>query len=135
MENELQIGRLVNYLFAKKLMIWKCIITKRQMASKEGAHCTLNETQIVLISRICSWRTNFIANGKDLLNWIELFSHITLLFTNALLLTIFYCDHLSPSFWTNNLERNVCLTAFNFCLKIEKLQHLLLDQWSENIII
>ena len=87
--NKSFVRRLVNYLFAKKLIIWKCIITKRQMASKEGAHCTLNETQIVLISRICSWRTNFIANGKDLLNWIELFSHIILLFTNVLLLTIF----------------------------------------------
>ena len=40
------------------------------MASKKGSHCPLNGTPIVLISKICSWRTNFIAHGKDLLNWI-----------------------------------------------------------------
>ena len=122
-------------ILLKQFIIRKCIITKRQMTSKRGAHCPLNETLIVLISKICSWRTNFIANGKDLLNWIELFSHIILLFTNALLLTIFYCGHLSPSFWTHNLDRNGCITAFNFFLKNENLQHLLLDQRSKNIII
>ena len=80
---------------------------KRHIAYKKTVYCPLNVIYISFLSKLCSWRTHFIAYGKDLLNGIESYSHIILLFTNALLLTIFYCVNLSPSFLAKQFRKEL----------------------------